>query len=134
MEKLDELLDELFYLDPTYKNELDQLSEKYNCTISCDIEKHNTLQYTYYYEIDFGLKENFFVEIESGINNGTQLNQKEWGVTTKSNQKTIEVLKDIVLDMEFYDKESLLYQKSKALLELNKSKLFELVRQDNYDN
>lgn len=125
---------ELSEIDPNYQNEIQVLEKKYNCEISCDIEKHNVLQYTYFYEVDFKCEENFFVEIESGINNGTQLNSEEWGINTKETIKTIEVLKDFVLDMNFYEKGSFLAKKAQAVLNANKSKLFEWHRQNNYDN
>ncbi len=125
---------ELSEIDPSYQSEIKTLEEKYNCEISCDIEKHNALQYTYFYDVDFGLKENFFVEIESGRNNGTQLNSEEWGIDTKETTKTIEVLKDFVLDMNFYKKESFFAKKAQAVLDANKSKLFKFHRKNNYDN
>lgn len=136
MEKIDteNFVIELSEIDPNYQNEVKKLEEKYNCEISCDTEKHNRLQYTYFYEVDFGCEENFFVEIESGVNNGTQINSEEWGVDTKKTTRTIEVLKDFVLDMSFYEKGSFLAKKAQAVLNANKSKLFEWHRQNNYDN
>ena len=82
MEKINtnDFVDELCGIDPNCKIEIKTLEEKYKCEISCCIEKHNVLQYTYFYEVDFGREENFFIEIESGINNGTQLNHEEWGI------------------------------------------------------
>ena len=127
-------VDELCEIDPNYKNEVKALEEKYKCSISCDIEKHNALQYTYFYEVDFGLDEEFFVEIESGINNGTQLNHEEWGVDSKSTTKTVEVLKDIVLDMDCYEQGSFMAKKAQVILDANKNKLFEFHRKNNYDN
>ena len=136
MEKINtnDFVDELCGIDPNCKSEIKTLEEKYKCEISCDIEKHNVLQYTYFYEVDFGCEENFFIEIESGINNGTQLNSEEWDVDTKEKTKTIEVLKDFVLDMNFYEEGSFLAKKAQAVLNANKSKLFEFHRQNNYDN
>ena len=136
MEKIDtkNFVIELIEIDPNYQNEIKELEEKYNCEISCDIEKHNNLQYTYFYEVDFKYEENFFVEIENGINNGTQLNNEEWGYDTKETTKTIDVLKDFILDMNFYEKGSFLAKKAQAVLYANKSKLFEFHRQNNYDN
>lgn len=127
-------VDELCDIDPNYESEVKVLEEKYNCSISCDIEKHNSLQYTYFYEVDFRLEDNFYVEIESGINNGTQLNHEEWGVDSKKTTKTVEVLKDIVLDMDFYEQGSFLAKKAQAVLDANKNKLFEFHRKNNYDN
>lgn len=136
MEKIDtnNFVDELCGIDPNYEQEVKTLEEKYKCSISCDIEKHNVLQHTYFYEVDFGVEEKFFVEIESGINNGTQLNNEEWGFDTKKTTKTIQVLKDIVLDMSFYEKGSFIAKKAQAVLNANKSKLFEFHRKNDYDN
>lgn len=136
MAKIDtnNFVDELCEIDPNYKNEVKILEEKYKCSISCDIEKHNSLQHTYFYEVDFGLDDNFFVEIESGINNGTQLNNEEWGIDSKETTKTVEVLKDIVLDMDYYEQGSFMAKKAQAVLGANKNKLFEFHRKNNYDN
>jgi len=136
MKKIDtnNFVDELCGIEPTYEIELKKLEEHYKCKISFDIEKHNALQYTYYYEVDFGYKENFFIEIESGISNGTQINREEWGYSSKPTSRTVQVLKDIVLDMNFYEKGSFLSKKAQAVLNANKSKLFEWHRKNNYDN
>lgn len=133
-DKLDDLLDELMSTDPNYEKEIIALQEKYKCSISCDIEKHNVLQHTFYYEVDFGIDENLFIEIESGINNGTQLNNDSWEVNTKPENRTAKVLKDIVLDDDFYTKGSFLRKKAQAILDANKNKLFDFHRKNNYDN
>ena len=130
----DGLIEDLAIADPNYKNEITAIEKKYNCSIDCSIEKHNALQYTYFYEVDFGKEEMFFVEIESGISNGTQLNNAEWGQNTMSRTKTVEVLKDIVLDCDYYKSDPFLKKKAQAVLSANKSKLFEFHRQNNYDN
>ena len=130
----DDFVDELCEIDPNYKKEIKELEKKFNCLISCSIEKHNVLQYTYYYDVDFFKEEIFYVEIESGISNGTQLNSSEWGMSTKENTKVIDVLKDIELDSRFYEEGSLLKQKAQGILDTNKAKLFEYNRQNNYDN
>ena len=125
---------ELCEIDPNHESEIKALEEKYQCEINVDIEKHNVLQYTYFYDVDFRREENFFVEIESGINNGTQLNSEEWGVDTKETTKTINALKEVVLDVNFYEDGSFLAKKAQAVLNANKSKLFEFHRKNNYDN
>ena len=136
MEKIDidSFLDELCELDPNYAKDVIVIEEKYNCEISCDIEKHNALQFTYFYEVDFGKDKMYFVEIESGINNGTQLNNAEWGFNTKETTKMVDVLVDIKLDESFYEYNPFLKKKAQAILDANKNKLFEFHRQDNYDN
>lgn len=131
---IDSFLDDLCQIDPDYNNEIKAIEEKYNCEISCSIEKHNALQLTYFYDVDFGKDELFYVEIESGINNGTQLNHSEWGFSTKESTKTISVLKDIKLDNNYYEDGSLLKRKAQAVLDVNKQKLFDFHRQNNYDN
>ncbi len=130
----EDLVNELCEIDPNYQKEIRILEDKYKCEVSVDIEKHNVLQYTYYYEVDFGLKENFFVEIESGINNGTQLNSEEWGFNTKPTSRIERVLKDVILNSEFYEKGSFIERKAQAILNANKTKLFEWHRKNNYDN
>lgn len=118
-----------------HSDNIKPIEEKHNCKITLDVEKINSLQYTYYYEIDFGKEENFFLEIESGINNGTQVNNESWGFSTKSKTKIVEVLKDIVLDENYYKEMPILLRtKAQAVLSSNKQKLFDFHRQDAYDN
>jgi len=132
--KIDEdaIIEALSYVSD--KCELFTIEKEFNCTISMDTEKHNPLQYTYYFDIDFGFEENLIVEIESGINNGTVLNSAEWGDYSKNNTTTANVLKDIILDKSFYTNNSLLKAKANAILSANKTKLFEFHRQNSYDN
>lgn len=128
------IIDELCNVHHEDKELIKSLEEKYQCKIHLEVEKINVLQHTYYYEIDFGKDENFFIEIESGVNNGTQVNHADWGVNTKSRTTTVDVLKDIVLDDEFYNQKPLLKLKAKAVLRSNKEKLFDFHRKNNYDN
>jgi len=116
------------------KSELSSIEKEFDCTISMDTEKHNALQYTYYFDVDFGLDKNLVVEIESGINNGTVVNSVEWGDYVRDYSTTANVLKDIILDDYFYKEGSLLKMKAEAVLYANKSKLFEFHRKNNYDN
>lgn len=129
---MDDIADALSYISEKY--ELPLIEKQFNCTISMDIEKHNSLQYTYYYDVDFGLDENLIIEIESGISNGTQLNRCEWGDYVKDWSTTASVLKDIVLYKTYYIEGSLLKMKAEAVLRSNKQKLFEFHRQNSYDN
>jgi len=131
----EKLIEDLCYVNPKYdKGVIEKLEKEFNCEISHSTEKHSELQLTYFYEIDFGEKENFYVEIESGINNGTQVNSAEWGLNTLNKTKIIEVLKEFVLDMDFYERGSFMEKKAQAVLDANKSKLFEFHRKNNYDN
>ena len=132
-----DLVDRLCEIDPMsikYSEDVQEIEKQYGCAISCDTEKHNALQYTHYYEVDFGEQGKFYVEIENGINNGTQVNNEDWDVDTKSDTKTVEVLKDIVLDENFYSKNPDLRRKAQALLDSRKAELFTEYRQNNYDN
>lgn len=130
--RVDEILEALGHVSE--RSELQYIEKQFNCTISIDIEKHNQLQYTYYYDVDFGLDENLIVEIESGINNGTQINSCEWGNYNKDYTTTANVLKDIILDEAYYKGSHLLKIKAEAILRANKTKLFDFHRQNNYDN
>jgi len=132
-ETIELFLEKLLFIDASYKNELSFLESEFNCKISVAIEKHNSLQFTYYYDVDFGETEIFYVEIENGINNGTVIVNAEWGVSTKSNTKTVRILKDIIVD-ESKCINSNQFVKAKAILDKEKSKLFEFARKDNYDN
>lgn len=140
---IEKLIEDLCYVNPKYdKADIERLEKEFNCEISCSTEKHNELQLTYFYEIDFGKEENFYIEIESGINNGTQVNSAEWGTNTLSNTKTIEVLKDVVFNDEAFEiwyngkeeNKSFTKQKAKIIFEENKHKLIELHRKQSYDN
>jgi len=131
---IEDFINSISEIDPNFEKELKSVEDAYNCKISFVTEKHNSLQYTYYFEVDFGCNDKFYVEVESGINNGTQVNHAEWGISTLSKTKTIEVLKDIILDDSFYEDGSLLKLKAQALLNRSKSKLFDFHRKDDYDN
>lgn len=136
------LLELLIEADPNIEEELSRIGKKFNCTISADVEKHHSLQYTYYYECDFGLGESFYAEIESGINNGSQINSSEWGFDTKENTKHVEVLKDVVFDDGAFDawygpsdsRKGSVKRKAKLIFNNNKQRLLDLHRQQSYDN
>jgi translation elongation factor EF-1beta len=131
----EKLVEALFEICPTDKDcGIDQIEKEFQCKISVDVEKIHALQHNYYYEVDFGLKENFFIEISSGIDTGGELISEEWDYDTKPNSRTAQVLKDIVLDMNFYEKGSFMAKKAQSVLDANKSKLFEFHRKNNYDN
>lgn len=129
------LINRLCYIDPQHDGEdINNIEKDFVCRIKVEIEKHNPLQFTYFYEVDFGKEEMFYIEIENGINNGTQVNSAEWGYNTFNKTKIIEVLKDFELDMRYYKKGSFEERKAKEILNNNKSKLFEFYRQNSYDN
>lgn len=147
MVNTDLFLEKLCGIDVACKVEISELETEFSCRISIDTEKHNQLQYTHYYEVDFNKEECFFVEIENGINNGTVLISAEWGISTKKSTKIVEVLKDVVFDEEAFGKwYEKMYQghqkenkefsirKGKAILNSYKSELLDLHRKQNYDN
>ncbi len=129
---ISDLVEKLCFIEK--ESELQPIEAEFNCKIKMHKEKHNSLQYTYFFEVDFGLEECFFVEIESGIMNGTRVNNENWGINSMSRKKTVEVLKDIILDEDFYKLNKNLRYKAQAILSANKNKLFEFNRQNNYDN
>lgn len=132
----EKLVEALFEICPTDKDcGIEQIEKYFNCKISVDIEKKHALQYTYYYEVDFGLKENFFIEIASGIDTGGEIISEEWDYDTKPTSKTAQILKDIVLDEAHYrNKTEFFKRKSQAILDRDKHLIFEHIRKDNYDN
>jgi len=140
---IEKLIEDLCCVNPKYdKADIERLEKEFNCEISYSTEKHHELQLTYFYEIDFGKEENFYIEIEIGINNGTQVNSAEWGTNTLSKTKTIELLKDVIFNDEAFemcynDKEenkNFTKQKAKIIFEREKHKLIELHRKQRYDN
>lgn len=130
--EIDEIAEALSYISE--KHELSLIEQQFDCAISMNTEKHNSLQFTYYFDVDFGLDQNLIIEIESGISNGTVINRCEWGHYIRDWSKTAKVLKDITLDKSYYQKGSLLEKKAEAVLNANKKKLFDFHRQNSYDN
>lgn len=94
----DELVAALSEIDPRSNIEVKQFEALYECELSCTTEKINSLQFTYYYEVYFKDDSTLFVEIESGINNGTVVNHADWEYGTFTPTKTIETLTDVVFD------------------------------------
>lgn len=113
----------------------DKINQKFHCSVDELKEKHNSLQYTHYFTVTSELMEGeMHIVMENGINNGTVINDVSFNGSFKPASRTIEVLKDIILDSSFYEKGSFLERKAKAVLNSNKSKLFEFHRQNSYDN
>lgn len=111
------------------------INKKFHCYVDESKEKHNELQYTHYFTITSELMEGeMHIEMENGINNGTVINDISFENNLKPISRTVEVLKDIILDNSFYEKGSFLERKAQAVLNANKNKLFEFHRQNNYDN
>ena len=98
---LNSLTEALLYVDAEDSNEINKIEKEYNCSIVVYIEKHNVLQFTYYYEITIpDYKEKYFVEIEDGINRGTLIVSEGFDCNTREKTKIISVLKDIIFDEE----------------------------------
>lgn len=147
---VEEILEELVqynHSDDKDRKYLRQIEDKFKIEyIDLSVEKHNQLQYTYYFEIDFG--ENLpilSVEIENGINNGTRINHVDWGSSTLPESRTVEVLKDVIFCEESFnrwcddkniseDRKPKLKQVAVSLFERNKSELIQTNKNQSYDN
>jgi hypothetical protein len=150
MERLDELLEEIS-IERNYKKsqyledlieevfeegcyDLTKIEKKFHCNIYTSVEKHNALQFTLYHEITSDLiNGELNLEIESGINNGTQLNDYSFENSLEPQKRVIQVIKDIVLDEGEYEEGSFLKQKAQAILNRDKHLIFEYIRKNNYD-
>lgn len=129
---LENLIDEIFE-EGCY--DLSRIEKKYHCNIYTSKEKHNALQFTLYHTITSDLiNAELNLEIEDGINNGTQLNNYSFENTLEPEKRTIEIIKDIVLDKRKYEEGSLLKRKAQIVLDRDKHLIFEHIRKDNYDN
>ncbi len=132
----------------TIWNELDSILEQIidndfedieinNYTITCSKEKVHQLQANICVSIEFADNE---IELmyESGINNGTELN--DYTINSKHSLTDVERHYDVVIDVIVdYDRMDLLgvnYSKRKVeiLLNNNKQELLSLVKNQNYDN
>ena len=67
------LIEQLFNCDPSSKKDIKLIEDGFKCSIVCNTEKINSLQYNHYYSVDFNIGDSFEVAIESGINRGTVL-------------------------------------------------------------
>ena len=113
----------------------DKVNKKFHCYVDESKEKHSSLQYTHYFTITSELMEGeMHMVMENGINNGTVINEISFENSLKPSSRTFHVLKDIVLDSEYYKNNLSLKNKAQIILNANKSKLFEFHRQNNYDN
>lgn len=114
---------------------VNHIEKKYHCGICVSVEKHNQLQLTYYYEITSNLiNANLYLEIESGINNGTQFNSYSFSSSVMPKSRTIEVLKDIVLNKEAYIGSTYSVVKAQNYLNNVKSEIMQLFKNQNCDN
>lgn len=114
---------------------IDEVETKFHCEISVSKEKHNALQYTYYYTISSELIPiDLYLEVEDGINNGTQLNDYSFTSTLEPKSRTVNIIVDIILDDTQYVEGSFFKRKSQAILDRDKSKIFDFIKKNNYDN
>lgn len=162
MDKITELLDDIAsmrgeksstYLENLLEEVLEfcdgnfsSINKKYHCSVYVSKEKHNALQYTYYYSISSDLiNGEINLEVESGINNGTVVNGYSFEGDLKPKSQTIEVMKDIIFNEEAFDwwfsqnnydieKRPLTLFKAKALFDNNKDTLLKLHKENSYDN
>lgn len=112
-----------------------EIEKEYHCCVSVSKEKHNSLQYTLYYTITSDLIDaELSLEIEDGINNGTQLNNYSFEGSIEPQSRTVSVIKDIILDKEKYEDNSSFKRKAQAILNRDKHLIFKHVRENNYDN
>lgn len=128
---LENLIEEIF---ENCGYDMSKIEKQYHCNIYTSTEKHNALQFTYYITISSDLiKGELHLNIESGINNGTQLNEYSFDKAIEPETRYANVLKDVVLDESMYESD---FHKRKAQAILNRDKhlIFEYKRKDNYDN
>lgn len=112
-----------------------KIEKKFHCEIDCNVEKHNQLQYTYYFTITSELiKGSLYIEMENGINNGTKINNISFENDFIPKSRTVEVLKDVVLDEERVINGGYSLVKAKAVFPNYKKKLLELHNNSSYDN
>lgn len=116
-------------------DETKEVEKKFNCEITLTKEKHSQLQYTYYYDIQFnGFDCRLCLEVENGINNGTQLNDYSFGESLIPTSRTANIRKDIILNEEIYASfPHLSLRKAQAVFPRYKPQLEKLYREMGYD-
>lgn len=134
---LDNLIQEIYEAD-CY--DLSKVEKKFHCSIDRSIDKIHQLQSIFYYTITSPwINGELNLEVESGINNGTQMNSYSFEGDVKPDTKTVEVLKDVVLDVERYKsfeakERGFTIEKGQRLLNEHKSSLLKLHKNQSYDN
>ena len=81
---IDDLVEELLHVDPTYQEDIDFFCLKYQCVLEVAIFKSKDLQYEYEYEITFTKNIAIHIIIESGIDSGTVLRMFNFSSTSNS--------------------------------------------------
>ena len=128
---LDQLIEDVL-CDGDYPS---SINKKYHCEITCRKEKHNSLQYTYYYTITSKLiNVTLYLEVENGISNGTQLNSYSFHSSCEPKSRVVEVMKDIVLDESRYTHSRFSVDKARVVFPHHKDKILDLLRKKDYDS
>ena len=128
-------VDDLCGIDLDCRTDIERMEEDYDCYITFCKEKVHALQYTYFLEIQFSNESRvLFIEIESGINNGTLVRSVKWDASTKNEKIKVNVLKDIRLDPRFYEGNSLVKKKAQAIITVHKEEILDFHRKNDYDN
>jgi len=135
--KSSHLVEQLVYdIIENGEDKFEWIEKKYHCEISFSKEKHNVLQYTYYFTITSLLVDaELDLEIESGISNGTRFNGYSFSYSLLPKSKTIEVLKDVVLDeSKYYVGSGLSLHKARAVFPRYKEQILKIIKNRSYDN
>lgn len=115
--------------------DLSKIEKKYHCSIYTSKEKHNSLQFTLYHTITSDLIDGELnLEVEDGINNGTLLRDYSFDSALEPETRTVEIIKDIVLDNSKYEDNSFFKRKSQTILDRDKHLIFEHIRKNSYDD
>lgn len=113
----------------------DNINMFFHCYVDESIEKHHELQYTHYFTITSDLiGGEMNIEMENGINNGTVINSISYSGSLKPSSKTIEVIKDVILDEERVVKEGFSLEKARLLFPSYKNKILKLNKESDYDS
>ena len=116
-------------------NTLEQLENKYHCKIGFSKEKHHTLQYTEYYSISSPLvNTELHIEVENGINNGTQLIGYSFVASCIPTHRIAEVLVGIELDEPRYEFSRFSVDKARLVLPHHTKDIMKLLAQQSYDD
>ncbi len=134
---LREFIEEHLIYCPREAKELVALERLFHCEINVNVEKHNELQYTYYYTITSELVEGeLHLEIESGINNGTLILEASVSSSLKPKFRAVEVFKDIELDKErilrHTPNENL--EKAQMMSDNHRAEIIKMHRNQSYDD
>lgn len=126
--KLDLLFDDLIEIDPIYES-LDNIESKYECFVTFDVEKMNSLQLSYYYEFEF-IDKILHVEVESGINRGTVIVDHSWESISEEMINKSDFVIDIEAEKEPWDNKNL----PDGDINQEKDHIIKFIKRGNYNN